>query len=432
MVRRALALGAGAFIWGALLVGLGCDAGRGDRLDRGDAKLLPDVGGRIESVVLSLTSGRRAALRNADIVSRLVDALPAETTVRILTNDPGAFAVRQPAAPLRERAFELVAVDPARALTIWPQDPFLVLTTPSGEPRLLRSRRFERADDRVMASVLSEHAGWPVVDSELDFEGGNIVADERRAYVGANTIRRNALARSEPEPEIARRFEAALGRPVLVVGPLPQPIGHLDMYLTPLGFDRVLLADPGAGAGHVERVLASDPESIAGFERAVRAWFFGDPEVDRLPGADGPILAPDLTGRTRDAVRDSRALAPAFDALALALASTGLEVSRIPILLARAADLEAAPPERPYAVALDYPVVTYNNVLQETRDGRERVWLPQYGLAVLDDAAREAWRTLGYEVVPVPGYATSAMYGGALRCSAKVTQRGSPGTGRGA
>ena len=33
------------------------------------------------------------------------------------------------------------------------------------------------------------------------------------------------------------------------------------------------------------------------------------------------------------------------------------------------------------------------------------------------------WRQLGYRVVPVPGFTTTAMYGGALRCSVKVLAR---------
>ncbi|MCA9504772.1 MAG: hypothetical protein H6748_21280 [Spirochaetaceae bacterium] len=393
------------------------------------ARLLPDTRGRIESVVLSLASGRRAALRNADIVSRLVDALPPDTRVRILTNDRAAFDVRQPAAPLRRRDVEFLEVPPDHDLTIWPQDPFLVLETQAGGTRLLRAHGFERADDRVMAEAIAGSAGWSVGDSALEFEGGNVVADTRRIFVGANTIRRNAIAADVAEAEIAARFEASLGAPVVVVGPVPQPLAHLDMYLTPLGGDRVLLADPGAGAAIAERLLEASPESVARFEETVSAWFFADPAVATLPGRDAPIEAPDLSGATRRAARDSARLAPLFDSLADALRARGLDVHRVPILL----DDPARPPasdrardessERPFAAPLDFPILTYNNVIQEEREGSRSVWLPHYGLAPLDRAAADAWRALGYRVVPIEGYATSALYGGALRCSAKVTER---------
>ena len=40
------------------------------------SRLLPDVGGRITRVVCSVNSARRAALRNADLVSNIVNSLP--------------------------------------------------------------------------------------------------------------------------------------------------------------------------------------------------------------------------------------------------------------------------------------------------------------------------------------------------------------------
>ena len=43
--------------------------------------------------------------------------------------------------------------------------------------------------------------------------------------------------------------------------------------------------------------------------------------------------------------------------------------------------------------------------------------------ANLDAAAATAWRSVGFDVVPIDGLATSAMYGGALRCGLKVLAR---------
>lgn len=400
-------------------------------------RVLPETRGAIASVVLSLSSARRSTLRNAELVTRIVDALPAETRVRLLTSDPGAFALRAPSVPHRLRDIELVPVEGDRALTIWPQDPFLVLEGADGRTRLLRSRRFERADDAVMAEAIAVAEGYEVVESELAFEGGNLAADETRVFVGANTIRANALELGLSEAAVARRFEAALGRPVVVVGPVPQWIAHLDMFLIPLGGDRVMLADPGAGAEIAGEVLARDPEQIRDFERETERWFFGAPEIERLEGGDGSIERPDLGGATARAIRDSAALAAGFDALARALTARGLDVLRAPILLTRVGGggraAEAGPAgsgdgtpasERPYAAPLDFPILTYTNVLQERRDGRSRVWLPQYGLGPLDAAARAAWRDAGLQVEPIEGFATSALYGGALRCAVKVLERG--------
>ncbi len=61
--------------------------------------------------------------------------------------------------------------------------------------------------------------------------------------------------------------------------------------------------------------------------------------------------------------------------------------------------------------------------MQETINGKKTVYLPAYGWAALDTAAADAWRALDYDVVVIPGFTTTAMYGGALRCSVKVLSR---------
>jgi hypothetical protein len=70
-----------------------------------------------------------------------------------------------------------------------------------------------------------------------------------------------------------------------------------------------------------------------------------------------------------------------------------------------------------------YPTLSYNNVLLETLEGERRVYLPRYGFSPLDDAAKSAWESFGFEVVTIDGLTTSAMYGGALRCVLKVLVR---------
>ena len=47
-----------------------------------------------------------------------------------------------------------------------------------------------------------------------------------------------------------------------------------------------------------------------------------------------------------------------------------------------------------------FPILTYNNVLLETRNEQNIVYLPQYGLNTLDQAACTNWESLGYLVKP--------------------------------
>ena len=417
----ALALAAGTARW--LLPASGPDPALPAPVHAG-ARLVADAGGPIRLAVTSLNSARGSALRNAPLVSRIVNALAPQTDVLMLVSDRAAFSVASETRPGRARFVEMPA---GRAITIWPQDPFLVLTSATSGPRLLVSRVFERAGDRHMAAALGAALGWPIVDSGLSFDGGNIVSDGEHAFVGADTVARNARELGLAEAEIARRFERELGRRVIVVGPAPQPIGHIDMMLTPLGGGRLALADPGAGARLAEQELSSAPGSVAAFEAAVERDFFGHPAIGALRTPAGEVIAaPEVRGRTRDAIDDSRLLTPVLDRVAEALAARGFNVERVPLLLAyrAGAGADAAARERPLARLLPYPMITYNNVVLERVAGVDRVYLPHYGWPAMDAAAAGRWRALGYEVHPVGGFATSAMYGGALRCALKVLERG--------
>jgi hypothetical protein len=118
--------------------------------------LLPDVGAPPSLVAVNVNSARRATLRNADLITNLVNGLPSSTRFLVLTNDRAAFTVTRNDRPERVQFLE---VPIERSTTIWTQDPFLVLSD-GRDITLLASRDFERADDRIMANVISEAAGY--------------------------------------------------------------------------------------------------------------------------------------------------------------------------------------------------------------------------------------------------------------------------------
>lgn len=383
-------------------------------------KLLPDVGGNIELVVVSVNSARSSSLRNADLTSAIINQLPPRIKVLILAPDRDAFTVASNPWPDR---ISFVAMPEKYRLTIWPQDPFLVLQGDGGT-RLLAAPEFARADDTQMASALSAQLNLPIEYTSLAFEGGNIVADESYVFIGANTIHLNAIEQDVPDLEIAKTFKRELGRPVIVVGPAPQPVGHIDMMLTPLGDHKLMLADPAWGARLAQRELTENPDAVAAFEKRCEQNFFGHSAIEQLESIDGEIIRPpEIVGATRFAIDDSNAIAASMDAVAAKLELLGFEVARMPFLQRK--------PDLPAEVAAgetipgkpDYPQITYNNVLLETINGKKTVYLPAYGWATLDTAAADAWRAQGYDVVTIPGFTTTAMYGGALRCSVKVLSR---------
>ena len=411
----------GARAWSAIAVAaaLACAASCAGSADTNRPALLPDVGAPPRLVAVSVNSARRAALRNADLVTNLVNGLPRSTDFLVLMNDRPAFTVVRHDQPGRVRFLDVPSVN---ATTIWTQDPFLVLSTAKGEVTLLMSRDFERADDRVMAEVISRATGYRVQRSGLFFEGGNIVSDADRVLIGADTIRRNALELDVAEQEVVLRFEEQLGRPVLVVGPVPQPIPHIDMMLTPLGDRAILVADTGAGARIAEHAMEDDPEAVAEFERRTEEQFFGDPSVRQVNGRKGPLVAPRLQGRTRDMIARSRELAPVLDEVARSLEAYGYRVVRMPLLFG-GPDVDQSVPGDNRPLQAGYPMLTYNNVLLAEDAGAKRVYLPRYGWAPMDAAATQVWEALGFATRAIDGFTISAMYGGALRCSVKVLAR---------
>jgi hypothetical protein len=272
-----------------------------------------------------------------------------------------------------------------------------------------------------MAGVLARDTRYHTKRSGLSFDGGNIVSDREHVFIGANTIRRNAIDLDVTEAEIVVRFEQELGRAVLVIGPAPQPIAHIDMMLTPLGDRRVAVADPAAGARIAEDALAHDPDSVTAFETWCERHFFGAPSVRQLAGVNGPLTPPAIQGRTGSMIEASRGISPVLDGIARALTAEGYRVERVPFLFGGPEEVPASDDEE--RMRAGYPMLTYNNVLVETDTAGPRVYLPRYGWPAMDRAAADAWERLGFAPRPIDGLTISAMYGGALRCAVKVLAR---------
>jgi len=385
-------------------------------------------------VVCSVNSARMSALRNARLTTNIINALPARVDVILAVNDPEAFTVARDPWPDRVRFLELT---PETRITIWPQDPFVVLTDGQGRGTLLVSHQFARVKDREMAIQLAAFLDLPWRDCPLSFEGGDIVSDEDHAFIGATTIRRNAVTLEQTDEWVVKQFEAELGKPVLVIGPALYSAGHIDMILTPLGRKKLLLADAAWGARLAAEQLAESPEAVTAFETDCERMFFGAPGIAALRYSTGDVVArPNVVGETRHAIEHSEVIAPHLDRLAEELAARGYEIHRVPFLYVRLDPSESTPTDDTAATGpatsgpddsspeLRFPELTYNNVLLETIEGRRIVYLPRYGWPALDEAAHRAWAGLVDAVAPIDGFAVSAMYGGSLRCCTKVLRRG--------
>ncbi len=412
--------------------------GRGARPDVGPWRVLADDGGAISRFACVVNTDGRAAVRNVALAAAIVKALPERMRVSILASNIEAFAV---AAALDPQRVDFLELPKDLELTIWPQDPFLVLARGGGEVLLLGSKEFERADDGLVAEALAAHLGCDYRVSELSFEGGNIVAGARHVFIGADTIERNAERLAIAPAEVIESFRRELGRPVVVLGSCPQSVDHIDMVVTAVDAGNVVVADGRWGAALAGAQLREDPMAVASFERACQDNYFGDPRIrERRDSAGWPVRPPRVMGRTAAAVADSAEVADDLDQLAAQLRRLGYRVHRVPFLFRRhleTADAPASasetqprttqaadePPGRVSFPRPGYPWLTYNNVLIEKRAGRRTVYLPRYGWEAMDRAASKAWTDTGLHVVPVDGLITSAMYGGSLRCCVKVLRR---------
>ena len=378
--------------------------------------MLSDVGTKIKLVVCSATSARKSSLRNTELVNNIVNGLDEDVHVMLLVNDRAAFKQSS-----NNGRVTFVEVPNESDITIWPQDPFVVVNDKENT-KLITPGLFKRKDDRLMASQLSAILGVEVVKSELLFEGGNIVCGESEVFIGFDTISINSQVFNQSVEEIQKRFAKLFGRRVVTIGNETQDIGHIDLIVTPLSNNRIAVADSRLGAEIANRTLTQSPDRITRFERNCERGFFGDASINALVDVDGnSIDRPEVVGQTAIAIRDSHKFADSLDKIATQLAGRGYDIVRIPALIPNQdSELETETEDKP---APAFPFMSYNNVLTESVANLSIVYLPQYGIAELDTAAIECWEQNGFEVRPIEGFQTSAMHGGALRCCTKVLLR---------
>ena len=377
-------------------------------------KIMSDVGSEIRLVACSATSARTSSLRNAELVSNIVNGLPQDVHVLLLVNDRSAFATSS-----NNSRVTFVEMPANSDISIWPQDPFVVVQGKS-TTKLITPCSFNREDDERMPQQLASLLNLEVVHSEMHFEGGNIVCSEESVFIGYDTITHNSVLLGTATKSIVERFTKLFGRPVTVVGKSSQSIGHIDLIVTPLGDHRVAVADSRAGARLAAAAIDENPGLVQKFERSCEEMFFGHKDVSELRDRDGnSLVRPKVSGQTDKVMAASLLVAPELDSIAQQLSRAGYTIVRVPALIP---DQDGAGNET-LDEAGRYPFLSYSNVLVEKRQNRPVVYLPQYGFDRLDKAAVQAWASLGYKVKPVPGFSTSSMYGGGLRCCTKVLLR---------
>ncbi|MBN1341034.1 MAG: agmatine deiminase family protein [Phycisphaerae bacterium] len=344
-----------------------------------DACVIADTGGPIAEIVLHYVP------ESSDLLTLsyhdLFDSLPPDVHVMVLcpSEDGADQFIADWGDPARAGGRALTVVNVDGCITLWARDRCIPRQRAvSGAPAsvYVPTDNADYGDDKhnellVPGWMAAAGLGPSVLESRLHIEGGNIVSNGRHVFLGANVLSENGRP---PGSEEAFRRELAelFGRPVLLLGdPAGNvPFCHVDMYVTPVDDQTVLVADPRLAA----ELLADQQGASAG----------------KGPAGSSPIVH---GAGTLDAVADR-------------LGDNGYAVIRLPCII---------DPNEEW-------MVTYNNVLMERRDTRRVVYMPIYQIPALDETVAEVYRDLGFEV---HGIDVSMIYefGGAIRCLANVTRR---------
>lgn len=341
--------------------------------------LLSDCDGAIEQIAIHYVAeaGETVVATYRDLLSQL----PADVAVHVVC--PGRSDYDDLLTRVGPTECLLSPVLVGHPITCWSRDRWLalapaekgaaaVLVAPRGEmgADLWPARRGDQrvADDLAAALARSVAA----IRSELYFDGGDFVADDRTAFVTPAVLRRNLQHTVQTREELLKRLSAMLRREVVLLEEAPDH--HAGMFMMPVGDRTILVGDPAAA----ERLLAAS----------------GDTESAALRLPDGPDFA--------DATGDK------FNAVAKQCRAAGYRVVRIPIV--------PASDGRTY--------VTYLNAILDQRQGRRIVYMPVFnGADSLNRTAENVWAGLGYEVRRVNCDACYPHFG-SLRCLVNVVHRG--------
>lgn len=357
-----------------------------------NTSLLSDTSGEIEEIVL-----QHSSLLSEEVLPTyrdLIGQMEQDTTIHIVCEEPSL------AEKLGEIIDEwniissdrIVISNIEKEITIWSRDRFIMKSGNSDGcvttvllPRIPENRDINRHNDKEVPVVISLLYGksLEIHESALFFEGGNIVTNDSRLFTGYSTL---LTQEGKSKDEIIKLLEKEFGKKVLVVGSMsvPEPLWHIDMYLTPISDSLVLLGEPiierdGLSYGYEEGMTCRPEDMVA----LLAEYSTKDHIVTFLNGLK----------------------LQSFDYVESQLIQEGYFVERIPITYDE-----------------NGSIITYNNVLMETRGNKRIVYMPVYRVPWLDEIATDKYEELGFEVRPID-VSGIYMYDGSLRCMTNVLVR---------
>lgn len=316
-----------------------------------------------------------------------------------------------------------------RPYSPWPRDPFSLVRSPSGAVRVLvrPNLQADREEDASLGAELIQNlpedldrawggAAW--TEAPVPFHNGQVLLTRDAAWITLHTLEPHVLSNlkldrvpvetfSDPKgidryvtavEKAAKELETLYGRPVRFVHPLRSVDGpalmrrfaggagyDLDSIVTLLPGKKALVADAGAGRELLAKMTPEDWKSLR----------------------DGYGLQP-----TGEALAPSAALGSFLDLVADQLRKEGMEVRRLPLLAVPVSLLRDRE-----GLSHDEFLITWNNVVAETRGGRLRAEGFSSLIPSGDRLAREAFAASGARLDLFPPLVRSVVLNGGYRCA---------------
>jgi len=352
--------------------------------DNDRAVVLADTEGSIGEITLHYDPLLRDALDPA--YRDLFSALPTDVRLEVLCPSSEAAEEFSQSWGMDLAEHEVHVVDVGLDISAWARDRYIArrmlreqVRAPGFVPASYGTYRQDQSNDLFIQWILHDAglAPYPAT-SWLRIEGGNVVSNNRHVFVGASLLTENDLA---PLSLLFAELHHVVGRDYILVSDHLEavPWEHVDMFLTPVDDSTVLLAS---------QVFAIRLLARSG---------------DECIGSDGTCCDPPVY------VSDTAVVQEQLDEIADSLGKEGYRVFRLPAIISDRNNW----------------AINYNNVVMETRQGQRIVYMPVYGIPVLDRVAEAVYCMEGFEVKTID---VSKLYvhGGAVRCIVNVTERRLP------
>ena len=387
----------------------------------------------------------------ADAFLSAVRRAAPQRTILVLTDLPLRRALESRARSLGIQLLETYG----RAYSPWPRDPFSLVRTPAGGVLVLVRPNLQsgREEDAHLGPELVQNlpdaidrawgrATW--TEAPVPFHNGQILLTRDAAWITLHTLEPRILAllgvtrvpvdtfgtAAGLDRYVAAAHTAAeelshlYGRPVRFVHPLPEPG-------TPLAEGAAEMRTLGGGAGYdldslVTFLPGKTPVALVADLAAGRKLLANLPAAERSALRAGYDLKPeDAALAAAQETPRAAALAAFLDLTAQHLAANGARVLRLPLLRIPFSLLrdQAGLPDGAAATDREF-LLTWNNVVAETRDGHLRAEGFGSLLPSGDAAARRLFTQAGAHLDLFPPLVRSIVLNGGYRCASAHVRAG--------